>query len=1043
MRLSIILLIGGIGLLPAAEYSWQQTHAAVDPSGDIHWQPQPLHFSPGSSIKYIDYDQGSDDGDGSRAAPWQHHPWDPAASGQAAAGEGVQTYVFKKGVVYRGALRADDAGSSEEPIQLTVDPTWGHGQAWMYGSERITDWKPVDEASDPGLGSRAHVWYADIPFLTRCVWHIAGERIYRMDLSRTPNWRVTNEDDVKSEWLRWEDVRNGNPGWGKLPEFMTRDPDFYKGATVWSTFVPVMSTPYPTPVVDFKAETGEIAFKGFFGKNTRSSIGDRFYLENIARYLDTGNEYWFDQAGEGGRLYVRLHGDADPNETVIEAGRHLNLVDLPNGQHIHVSGLGFRFTNTFWNMHARHFTSPDVDCAVVRGLGAMRDVQVRGCRFEHVNKAVRFQASSDDQVLDRLVIADNEIRHTDHGAILAADSSRWGKSQPPFAELRDLKILRNRLHRIGFRPIRSGHGHAIRVNFPDTAEIAGNILTRCYGAGLFIFGGKGSGQRRDKPLGRILIHHNKVVDPLLNTNDWGGIETWQGGNFYVYGNIVDNPGGYWYVTTRHKAIVPPDERRGHTAARFGHAYYLDGAFKNFHFNNIAIGKTADPSSPLQASSAFQEIHSFQNSFFNNTAYRFGAGSRRQAPHAGRNLFLGNAFLDISDIVFKHGEGGVREANAADAGKEQGHFALSTNAYGRNVFWKVRSKLATFEPGGAYYNDINAFRAAAGRQGTLANDIGVLAERQPLQSPADGDFTPHAESPAVDGGVRVFVPWGLKATVGEWHFRRNNADPAHLIDEHWYMTPYYAGRTMYWTTPRYPMQVHNVGPSSFEAGSLDDWCPSALRLNGRDQYAVLSEELIEQPFELGKGDRKQVVAGAEKQTPELATSDYLVEAVLQVDQPGVLLSKRDDKAGVEIRIRADGVVICELSANGAVQVTATSAPVLCFGDWQHLVLEIDRAAADIRCYLQGKPVATTLTGTVPGVEVDLDNTGDLLVGGGPGLQHLQGSLDFLRIARSTLASSRTSIDELYTWQFDGPQYRDFSGQVVQGERRDAGAVEYRP
>ena len=38
-------------------------------------------------------------------------------------------------------------------------------------------------------------------------------------------------------------------------------------------------------------------------------------------------------------------------------------------------------------------------------------------------------------------------------------------------------------------------------------------------------------------------------------------------------------------------------------------------------------------------------------------------------------------------------------------------------------------------------------------------------------------------------------------------------------------------------------------------------------------------------------------------------------------------------------------------------------------------------------------------------------------------------------------TKTTIDELYTWQFDGPFLRDFTGRKPVG-RRDAGAIEGR-
>lgn len=67
---------------------------------------------------------------------------------------------------------------------------------------------------------------------------------------------------------------------------------------------------------------------------------------------------------------------------------------------------------------------------------------------------------------------------------------------------------------------------------------------------------------------------------------------------------------------------------------------------------------------------------------------------------------------------------------------------------------------------------------------------------------------------------------------------------------------------------------------------------------------------------------------------------------------------------------------------------------------------------------------------------------LTVGGSATGDWLSGSIDFLRISRSTLADARTTIEELYAWEFNGPQFRDFSGQAPKGNARDAGAIETR-
>ena len=56
-------------------------------------------------------------------------------------------------------------------------------------------------------------------------------------------------------------------------------------------------------------------------------------------------------------------------------------------------------------------------------------------------------------------------------------------------------MLRNRLHEIGHRTTRYGQGHAIEIACAVTAEVAGNVLDRLYGAGIFVFGGKQSSRR--------------------------------------------------------------------------------------------------------------------------------------------------------------------------------------------------------------------------------------------------------------------------------------------------------------------------------------------------------------------------------------------------------------------------------------------------------------------------------------------------------------------------------------------------------------------
>ncbi len=207
------------------------------------------------------------------------------------------------------------------------------------------------------------------------------------------------------------------------------------------------------------------------------------------------------------------------------------------------------------------------------------------------------------------------------------------------------------------------------------------MFERICAQGIDVHGAKSSGAATDRPFTRILIHHNKAVDTLINVDDFGGIETWQGGPAYVYDNISGNPGGY---RSWDHALNPKAENR------FGHAYYLDGAFKNYYFNNIAWGKSKGPAGKLANTAAFQEIISYQNTFFNNSVYNFVTGSRRQAPQAGRVKFLGNIWQSIGFRGFRDADPArtAKAGNEADAGPRRNQFAIDTDAYSRNVFYDV-------------------------------------------------------------------------------------------------------------------------------------------------------------------------------------------------------------------------------------------------------------------------------------------------------------------------------------------------------------------
>jgi len=145
---------------------------------------------------------------------------------------------------------------------------------------------------------------------------------------------------------------------------------------------------------------------------------------------------------------------------------------------------------------------------------------------------------------------------------------------------------------------------------------------------------------------------------------------------------------------------------------------------------------------LQCDEAPDGVHvaaQFNTSDFNVTsqwffhaAYNYTVGSRRQAPHAGRNKCLGNVWQGMSERVFRHADPAKTQAdgNAAHAGPRKEHLVYETNAYAGNVFHDV-AQLGVYEASGRWLETLDDFRSALQQVGCLVDDLGVLDETPPL------------------------------------------------------------------------------------------------------------------------------------------------------------------------------------------------------------------------------------------------------------------------------------------------------------------------
>jgi len=1073
LTLTFLLALSGSAAM-ARQFSWQEVYAEISETGDIEWSPQPFVFAKGDSVRYIDYEGGDDSNNGrTPTTAWRHHPWDIKATDNAKRCEGIHTYVFKRGVYYRGTLQASDSGQTGNPIRLTSDPTWGTGEAIITGGYRIArQWRQGTRNRE--IPEPEKVWWVDLDFTPRTIYLVNShgqvpskhDRITRIPLARMPNWVVSDPEDVKSQWWHWD-----NPGhpyfnltmksedgrkelaMGKDTKNITGPKDLYLGAILWAEFGWVDGTPYPSYVQGFDAEQHALGFEGYLGspKSRIISRNHRYYLEDKPQYLDDPNgEYWFDKQGKIGRLYIILPDGQNPNDAVIEAGKERTLIDLTGQNHIVVSGLTFRFSNVAWDLteipwqYSNKFRLKEhLHPASIRVWGPAEDITVANCRFEHINSGVLMKPVNPGDRIDRVVVRDCEFRETDHHGVSIEEGLLWGDTLPDRAgHLFDVKILRNYLYRTGLRSPRVGATNAINVDCAQTLEIAGNVVDRAYHAGINVHGAKRSHNVGDCPLTRILIYQNKVTDSIRTGDDCGNIETWQGGPAYVFNNVSGNPGGF-----RYDHWISDQSSKNPGGARFGMAYYLDGGFKNYYFNNIGYGLSNDILIAHGATTMFQEIISYQNMFFNNTAYNFIKGTRRQAPQAGRNKFLGNIWDSISDWVFWHTKPAKtpEDGNERDAGKVETQYALETNAFEGNVFHDITGKYGSFKSSGKWERTFEQCRETLREVRAVASDLGVVANEPVMKAPAGKDFSLTEGSAAVDRGVKCFVPWPLYAVVGEWNFYPAGDDPTRIIDEHWYMTPYYYVRNTYYKQPMFPLTGVNVTRDNYVDGPLEDWTKGACTFNGQDQYAVCSNEKLNQTltipikFRWDKNgqteDRK--VTGKDFKSPQIWDSSFCIEAYFKTESSDCVLVRKMNGTGYELAIDASGKLVLAAKAPGD-SAKLTSNTKINDGRWHHVLAEADRDAKRFTIYIDGKQ---DVSGTGIG-KTSIDNDADLFVCGTPNGQCLKGSIEFLRISLGTLADAKTTIEELYAWQFDGPFLRDFTGRRPNG-KRDAGALERLP
>ncbi len=1083
---------------------------------------EPLTYIPDQNARYIDFENGDDDNKGTRTDPWKHHPWDPNARGNAATATGIRTYIFRKGTIYRGFLDATQSGSPKNPVRLTIDPDWGEGEAILSGSQKVTEkWSRCNPEITSKLPAESvnKAWCLTVKSGAepRMLWKLDASGITRIPLARTPNWKIIEQDDPRSQWYEltdvilelplevdgakgfsigdnlsvipgrqapaWQteskklpliriididknqllvEVRNWHAGLLRAGNQLTNNKtrttikqpggshsiirhladtahlksnraDAYAGATIWAERRSM-------PKADAAIITNNSRYDHLLSANFHRSIGggprphDRYYLEGLPEFLDSPGEYlYIPGKNNSGTLVLRLPNDDNPNLATIETALRPTILSIVDKTNIDISGLIFRFSNqVFPGTREARFAPLHASAIQIRGNS--RDIRIHNCRFFHLPAGIVGypEDRAEPSRIDNIFISDNTFNDIDGSAIAIGNGQMHHSLKKNGSRLVHVNVLRNRITNSGYRTLAhfslGNQGHAIGITGGEVVDVTGNRIDRVWGAGISVRLGSGYKDGHvARPLLRGLIRDNRVIDSLLGLQDAGGITSWMGGPTYIYNNISGNP-----VGCMHSKHITSRRHDWYRRGCYGVGIYLDGQYKGYVFNNIAWGKNNNANDRIYNSAGFNEAMGFMNTIFHNTFSRFAVGLHKGiARQHNRNYYIGNLFLDM-------GLQNIQQENISSA------IEPGTLAFSNNLFWGNPNAFGKF---GNHrrdaHKDLSDWQGSMHDRQMIAYDTGVIADRIPVNNVNPPDFSPTKDSPAIDAGGKVFVPWALYGVVGEWHFLRRRDAPSVITGENINMNAEWHQRDMYHLIPRNDLQCRNTRERDFVAGILEDWVPGALKFDGERRYCVLADAIPESTLEQSpnSGHRKDSASDTQRETVDMGTNNFLIEVVL-APTPGSgqsgIVSKRGER-GYELDLDSGGHLRLTLdSENGT--VSRTSSVSIDDGNWHHVITEVDRSSPEgITIYIDGKRANGTWAGTHLH-NVSLSNSADFEVGRSSAGAY-SGLIDFLRISRGTLAQAETNIEELFDWEFNGPFLRDFYGRAITGKLRDVGAVEF--
>ncbi len=988
MAVLCILLMRSI--LPGSE-SFADASREDGAYPDIKWEPKPYPFESDPDSRHIDYENGDDRNPGTRDKPWKHHPWDEAATAKAAKCAGIHTYCFKKGTTYRGTLTAKESGQPDNPIRLCADPSYGHGRASLYGSIRISDgWKPCNDIDCPEIPARGRpqTWYVDTDkqLVPSMLWEIHEDQAIRIPIARTPNWKMTDPDDPRSEW--WELT-------GRILEvriYLDHTDRFAMGDHVTGTswrdvgeennqVVRVGKDHIQIEAWNWKK--GEIR-AGSYVTNGRGRAkvlrisGSHDVISRLAdvrHLIQNDPEYYV-----GTTIWAEREAMPKPDAGKVvgyDPGGHSLRVNYHRG----VKGPG-KYDRYYLEGLPKFLDSPGEFCHSKSKEGKFPGrlfIRLPGDRnpnssiIEAGKEAVLVNIKNKSNIM----LSGLDLRFsnaTDCGTKKARHAALHASAIRIIGECSNIRILNSEISNVpaGIMAFPKKKGDIL-----DHLEVSDNNFHDIDGPAMALSNGRS--HYRLKTAGARLIHVNVMRNRAENVgyrvlSHWGpsphALHVEGGELVEVSGNVIDRSWGAGILVFNGGDHSTGGVERPLMRSLIHHNKVTNSLLGMQDYGGIAswMGGPSYVYCNISGNPVgYRHAHhrkSDRKDWYRNSCYGIGIYLDGQYKgYAFNNVIWGknnnvndriynacafNEAMGFMNTVFNNTmyrfgigihKGMIQHNRCYYLGNlisGMGHkfiqhepaeatLEYDSLAYTNNIFHGTPSNFGKL--GKKVFPSLSEWQTAVASEEVMTAQTGHLTEKDQVLDAEAHDFRLKPDSISLDKGVKVFVPWGLYSVVGEWHFFHHPADPAVILGENMNWNSEWLVREMYDDIPRNDLKAHNIGSSDFKAGILEDWIRGALKLNGKDQYCDISDRSLKEGYKWSEtGCERQPCSGyhegKDRDSVDMGTNNFLIEVVFQTD-------KGSGTAGIVCKRARKGYAL-DITENGYVRLTLNFSGSECSG-----------------------------------------------------------------------------------------------------------------